>query len=135
PRPGTVGPVRLSVARSRRGPAYQGVALHAAAEGWVYVSPMSWRPDGTRCAWLETPRGSGHSQPVRDVRIRRARLLDVIPGEPVQPDTVPDEVPYALRGEAAEEALWNPQAPVTAARVAGRHSGYLEIERTLPDLA
>jgi hypothetical protein len=134
-RPGNVGPVLVDIARSQADPAYQGVALHDPAEEWVYVSPMSWHPDGTRCAWLETPRGSELSQPVRDIRIRRARLLDVTPGEPVPPAAVPDGVPYALRGEDAEQALWNPPAPVTSARVAGRHSGYLEIERTLPDPA
>ncbi|WP_454854867.1 hypothetical protein [Promicromonospora soli] len=134
-RPGNVGPVLIDVARSQADPAYPGVALHDPAEEWVYVSPMSWHPEGTRCAWLETPRGSELAQPIRDIRIRRARLLDVTPGEPVPPAAVPDEVPYALRGRAAEQALWSPPEPVTSARVAGRHSGYLEIERTLPDLA
>ncbi|MFD6444766.1 hypothetical protein ACFWEJ_06685 [Promicromonospora sp. NPDC060204] len=134
-RPGNVGPVLIDIARSRADPGYQGVALHDPAEEWVYVSPMSWHPDGTRCAWLETPRGSELSQPVRDIRIRRARLLDVTPGEPVRPVAVPDDVVYALRGDAAEQALWNPPQPVTSARVAGRHSGYLEIDRTLPDAA
>jgi hypothetical protein len=134
-RPGNVGPVLVDVARSQTDPTYEGVALHDPAEEWVYVSPMSWHPDGTRCSWLETPRGSELAQPIRDIRIRRARLLDVVPGEPVPAAVVPDVVPYALRGEAAELTLWNPSEPVTSARVAGRHSGYLEIERTLPDPA
>lgn len=134
-RPGNVGPVLVDVARSQADAAYQGVALHDPAEEWVYVSPMSWHPDGTRAAWLETPRGSELSRPIRDIRIRRARLLDVTPGEPVPPAVVPDDVPYALRGDAAEQALWNPPEPETSARVAGRHSGYLEIERTLADPA
>jgi len=134
-RPGNSGPVLVDLARSQADPTYQGVALHDPAEEWVYVSPMSWHPDGGRCAWLETPRGSELSQPVRDIRVRRARLLDVVPGVPVPPAAVPDEVPYALRGEAAERALWDPPEPVTAARVAGRHGGYLEIEHIPPDLA
>ncbi|MGF0116984.1 hypothetical protein ACQFYA_11730 [Promicromonospora sp. Marseille-Q5078] len=134
-RPGNSGPVLVDLARSQADPAYQGVALHDPAEEWVYVSPMSWHPDGDRCAWLETPRGSELSQPVRDIRVRRARLLDVVPGEPVPPGAVPDEVPYALRGADAERALWDPPEPVTSARVAGRRSGYLEVERTLPDSA
>src|SRR5699024_3192453 len=80
-RPGNVESVLIDVEKSRHDPSYHGVALHDPTEHWVYVSPMSWHPSGTRAAWLEVPRGSERSRPIREVRIRRARLLDIRPGE------------------------------------------------------
>lgn len=133
-RPGNAGPVLIDVERSRREPAYQGVPLHDPAEEWVYVSPMSWHPAGDRTLWLETPRGSEQSRPIREIRIRRAHLLDVSPGTPVAPVPVPEVIPYALEGEAAERALHEPPTPLTSGRIAGRHSGHLEFERVTADL-
>lgn len=133
-RPGNAGPVLIDVETSRQDPAYRGVPLHDPAEEWVYVSPMSWHPHGDRAAWLETPRGSEHSRRIREIRVRRARLVDITPGEPVAPVAVPDHIPYAISGTAAERALREPSAPVTSGRIAGRHSGHIEFERVSADL-
>jgi len=133
-RPGNVGPVLIDVEKSRHDPSYQGVALHDPTEHWVYVSPMSWHPSGTRAAWLEVPRGSERSRPIREVRIRRARLLDIRPGEVVTPAAVPERIPYAISGETAEQALWNPAPSPTSVRIAGRSGGHLELERRPADL-
>ena len=133
-RPGNAGPVLIDVEKSRCEPAYQGVPLHDPAEEWVYVSPMSWHPQGDRAAWLETPRGSSQSRPIREIRVRRARLLDVTPGELVATAPIPAHIPYALSGDAAEQALLNPSASLASGRIAGRHSGHLEFDRVSADL-
>ena len=133
-RPGNVGPVLIDIERSRRDPAYRGVPLHDPNQHWVYVSPMSWHPDGRRGAWLETPRGSAQSRRIREIRIRRMHLLDVVPGPAVAPVPVPSEIPYAVDGDAAREALLHPAEELRSVRVAGRHSGHLEIEREPADL-
>lgn len=133
-RPGNVGPVLIDIERSRRDPAYRGVPLHDPNQHWVFVSPMSWHPDGRRGAWLETPRGSAQSRRIREIRIRRMHLLDVVPGPPVAPVPVPSEIPYAVDGDRAREALLHPAEEPRSVRVAGRHSGHLEIEREPADL-
>ena len=131
---GNVGPVLIDIERSRRDPAYRGVPLHDPNQHWVYVSPMSWHPDGRRGAWLETPRGSAQSRRVREIRIRRMHLLDVVPGPAVAPVPVPSEIPYAIDGDTARDALLHPAEEPRSVRVAGRHSGHLEIEREPADL-
>lgn len=133
-RSGNAGPVLIDVEKSRRDPTYQGVSLHDPAEEWVYVSPMSWHPRGDRAAWLEMPRGSEQSRPIREIRIRRARLLDVTPGEPVAAVPVPTNIRYAVSGEAAERALRDPSTPLTSGKIAGRHSGHIEFDRVSADL-
>lgn len=132
---GTSSQLLIDIERSRAEPGYGGVSLHDPAQRWVYVSPISWHPDGTRALWLETPRGSEASQPIREIRLRRVRLLDGAAGAPVPVATVPDHIPYAISGDEAEVTLRRALEPTVRGRVAGRHSGYLEIERTTGDLA
>src|SRR5690606_40443320 len=71
---------------------------------------------------------------IREIRIRRMHLLDVVPGPAVAPVPVPSEIPYAIDGDTARDALLHPAEEPRSVRVAGRHSGHLEIEREPADL-
>ncbi|MGC3953102.1 MAG: family 43 glycosylhydrolase [Propionicimonas sp.] len=126
-REGNIGPVLIDIARSQDDPGYQGVALNDPAGDWVYVSPMSWHPDGKRVLWPETRRGS------TQLRIRRAILLDHQPGPAVRPRPTPNSSPIAITGDAAAAALQPPAKPILAGRIAGQHSGHLEFERRPAD--
>lgn len=127
-RPGSIGPVLVDIERSSTDPGYVGVALNDEDEAWVYCSPMSWHPDGTRVMWMETLRGSGRGGAEPVMRIRVARLLDHVPSETVPATAVPD-VPYGIRGERAAAALAARDSDVRSTRIAGRHSGHVEYER------
>lgn len=128
-REGNVGPVLIDVARSTSEPGYRGVPLHDPDQNWVYVSPMSWHPDGSRVMWMEMRRGNGD-----DLRVRVARLLDAVPGEPVPTRQTPRHIPYALVGDRALEVLNRPPAGPTLGRIAGRVSGHADYELQPGDL-
>src|SRR5699024_6608263 len=128
-RRGNVGPVLINIERSQNEPGYQGVPLNSPDDSWVYISPMSWHPDGRRVLWPEMLRGSDQPGRLRQVRLRRAELLDHCPHPAVPVQPTPADIPYALEGADAERALRRQASPVVAGRIAGRDSGYLEYER------
>jgi hypothetical protein len=128
-RPGSIGPVLIDVERSRSEPDYTGVPLAGPDESWVYVSPMSWHPDGRRVSWMEMKRGSGDGVE-RDLRIRTAELVDHAPGHPVPVAPTPATTPYAIGGAQAEAQLARSAVPIPSGRIAGAHSGHLEFERS-----
>lgn len=102
-RAGNIGPALIDVERSmKEGREYEGVNLSDSEGKWVYYSPISWHPDSTRAMWNESTRiieGNVKS------RLRRCRLLDVAPSEPVPAVRTPDkeEIPYALPASYAEK--------------------------------
>lgn len=108
---GNIGPALIDVRRSmNEGRTYQGVNLSDPEGKWVYYSPMSWHPDSTKVMWNESTRvAEGNVKS----RLRRCRLLDVQPSEPVPAMPTPgkDEIPYALPVEAAAEHT-EPEYPV-----------------------
>lgn len=98
---GNIGPVLIDIERSMsEGRAYQGVNLSDPEEKWVYCSPMSWHPDSTKAMWNESTRSvEGNVKS----RLRKCRLLDVQPSEPVEVVPTPEKenIPYALPIEHA----------------------------------
>lgn len=141
-RKGNIGPVLIDIDRSINEPGYQGVQLNDPAENWVYLSPMSWHPNGKRAMWPEMLRGSGtgvgssvggsdHAQ----IRIRLVTLHDYQPQPPVATQPTPTDIPYALKGEAGKAALWNPPSQSFAGKIAGNHSGYIDYQRKATNLA
>lgn len=128
-RPGNIGPVLIDIERSKSDPGYTGVPLNSADDSWVYVSPMSWHPDGRNAMWMEMRRGTGGDHGP-DLRIRTAALTEHTPGEPVPVAATPATTPYAIEGAEAEELLGRTAPFVPAGRIAGAHSGHLEFERS-----
>lgn len=94
-REGNIGPALIDVERSmKEGRQYVGADLSDSEGKWVYYSPISWHPDSTRAMWNESTRlAEGNVKS----RLRRCRLLDVKPTEPVLAARTPDkeEIPYA----------------------------------------
>ncbi|WP_455616967.1 hypothetical protein [Eisenbergiella sp.] len=100
-RTGNIGPALVNVQRSMsEGRSYQGVDLSDPEGKWVYYSPMSWHPDSTKAMWNESTRAV---EGTVNSRLRRCRLLDIQPSEPVRSAITPgkDEIPYALPVETA----------------------------------
>ncbi|MBW9110343.1 hypothetical protein [Microbacterium ureisolvens] len=127
-RPGNVGPVLVDIERSSTDPSYLGVPLISDDDDWVYCSPMSWHPDGTKVMWMEMVRGSGRGGDPT-MRIRVAHLVDRPPSDPVPAAAEVPAVPYGVTGTDAERWLATDSRDVRSARIAGRHSGYVEYER------
>jgi hypothetical protein len=122
-RPGNIGPVLVDIERSVHEDGYRGTALNDPEEKWVYCSPMSWHPSNKKAMWPEMLRGSASPDGSRKMRIRIAELLDYQGGAAVSAQRTPDDIPY---GED-----WNPQlfeSPNTGGKIAGKHSGYIEIK-------
>ncbi|SDH60742.1 hypothetical protein SAMN04515691_0739 [Leifsonia sp. 98AMF] len=128
-RSGNIGPVLIDIERSKTDPGYVGVPLNSADDSWVYVSPMSWHPDGRHAMWMEMRRGSdGDLGP--ELRIRIAQLSDHTPGEPVPAVATPATTPSAIGGRGVEHLLGRTAEFVPSGRIAGAHSGYLEFDRS-----
>ena len=125
-RGGNIGPVLINIERSMHEAGYQGVQLHDPEEEWVYVSPMSWHPNGKRAMWLEMLRGSDAAENGRLLRIRKVTLHDYQPGETVPCAKTPDEIPYGITDEQWRQFI--PDINV-AGKIAGKHSGYIEYQR------
>ena len=51
-RPGNIGPALIDISASKAPGIYRGLNLNTHPE-WVFRSPMSWHPDGTRALWPE----------------------------------------------------------------------------------
>jgi hypothetical protein len=120
-RPGNVGPALIDILRSKTDPAYQGVNLNTDPE-WVYHSPMSWHPSGTKAMWIEGRRSS------RGRRIQIVELSDYTPGATVAPRPWPQD----LAGSSADLSIIPSLATRDReidARVYGKVSGHLEYRR------
>jgi len=134
-RGGNVGPALVSIDRSSSDSDYVGTDLSDPEGRWVYYSPMSWHPSSTRAMWMEglreiTP-GGEHPK----MRIRVARLLDYAASAAVPVAPAPKRIPYGLTGEDARASLSKPAPDVITGRIAGRHSGHVDVERRAGDIA
>ncbi|QMV43979.1 TolB-like translocation protein [Cohnella cholangitidis] len=114
-RKGNIGPVLIDIQRSMNEPGYLGVQL-TTEENWVYVSPMSWHPDGKRVMWMEMLRGIGQ------MRIQYAKLLDYEPYPFVHLKSTPDHIPYGVK----DLSLLNSANPNVEGKIAGKHLGYID---------
>lgn len=135
-RRGNIGPVLVEIERSIHEPDYLGVQLHDPEEQWVFVSPMSWHPDGKRAMWLETFRGSGSEQvgavgnrQNAQIRVRKVTLHDYQSQATVPVQRTPDEIDYGLKGLRGALSLWLPKRDIQAGKIAGKRSGYVEYQR------
>jgi hypothetical protein len=128
-RRGNVGPVLIEVERSMHERGYRGVQLHDPEEEWVYLSPMSWHPDGTRAVWPEMVRGSGDREGGAETRIRRVTLHDYQPRTPVPVQPTPEHIPYGIVGDDAESLVWQSLEQNVEGKIAGAHSGYVDLRR------
>jgi hypothetical protein len=126
-RPGNIGPVLIEIERSMNESGYQGVLLNDPEEKWVYLSPMSWHPDGTKAMWPEMVRGSNQSEGGGQNRARRVTLHDYQPRETVPVQRTPDHISYGVSGTNGRLSLWSPPPATTVeGRIAGKHSGHVE---------
>jgi hypothetical protein len=129
-RKGNIGPALIEIDRSMNEPGYKGVLLHDPDEEWVYVSPMSWHPDGKRALWLEMPRASIQQPFGWEIRVRKAFLHDYQPAAAVPFTRTPDAVPYGIKGLRAALFTWLPPKSVDEGRIMGNHSGDVSITRS-----
>ena len=120
-RPGNVGPVLLDIAQSRSQPDYQGINLNTDKD-WVFVSPLSWHPDGKKAMWIEMRRGT------RERRLQRVTLLDYQPAEPVATEQTPDDIPYAIEDLSIIEKSLETRTD-SEFKIAGHYSGHILFSR------
>ena len=121
-RGGLIGPALVDVKKTlSEGRAYKGVDLGDPENRFVYYSPMSWSPCGTKAMWNERTR---LVEPEMKARLRVARLCGRRPGEPIPTVPTPDgkDIPYAI---PLDDFLKKPvSSPLTVPfRVRGRFSG------------
>ncbi|ULT54856.1 hypothetical protein L1999_17095 [Neobacillus drentensis] len=121
-RDGNIGPVLIDINRSMYEEGYQGIQL-TTDENWVYLSPMSWHPDGKRVMWPEMLRGSDGSQ----IRLQSAKLLDYLPEPPVPFVTTTDNIPYGIKDLTALDSV----NPNVEGKIAGKQSGYIYLIRNV----
>lgn len=124
-RPGSIGPALIEIGKSKTQPGYQGVNLNT-SEDWVFNSPLSWHPDGTKALWPESRRGDrGASR-----RIQMVRLLDYKPARPVPVRATPHGT--AAHSVADLSVLEKYTAPTRQidAKVYGAVSGYIQYRRS-----
>ena len=96
-RRGLIGPALVDVKKTlEEGRAYRGVDLGDPENRFVYYSPMSWSPSGTKAMWNERTR---MTDPGMKARLRVARLLDYVPAESVPAVPTPDVVPFRVCGK------------------------------------
>ncbi len=120
-REGNIGPVLIEIDRSMNEPGYRGIQL-TTNDNWVYVSPMSWHPDGKRAIWLEMLRGSKGSE----MRIQQVQLPDYKSQPPVPFVTTPDDIPYGIRDLSVLKTM----DPNVNGKIKGKHSGYIDYTRS-----
>lgn len=118
-RMGNIGPVLIDIKHSQAERNYPGVPLNDPENAWVYLSPMSWNPDGQKVMWPEMKRGEYGNK-----RIRIAQLHDYKPGEPAPTVPTPLDLPYAKGGEYAFEG----GKVQDSFKIAGKHSGEIRFE-------
>lgn len=121
-RSGNIGPALIDIRASMSEDGYLGIDL-GTDNDWVFRSPMSWHPGGTRALWMEGRRG-GDAR-----RIRVVRLLDYRPGPTVAATSPPDAMPYASTDLSVVPA-YAAKADDIAVKVYGRKSGYISYHRS-----
>jgi hypothetical protein len=121
-REGSIGPVLIDIAASRRDPDLPGIDLHRDA-GWVYNSPMSWHPSSARAMWMEAARGDLSRQ-----RVRILRLPDHRGGRPVAP--APVAAPAGAVRDLSVIADYARRGREISVRVYGRKAGHIDYRRT-----
>jgi hypothetical protein len=123
-RPGNIGPALIDISASKASGLYRGLNLNTHPE-WVFRSPMSWHPDGTRVLWPEGLRGTSER------RIQVLSLLDRQPAAPVPARQTPLSVPYATSDLSEVEKYARASQDIDV-KVYGRASGHITYRRT-PD--
>ncbi|MFC0205801.1 hypothetical protein [Novosphingobium soli] len=120
-REGNVGPALIDIAESERQPEYLGLNLSTEPD-WVFHSPMSWNPQGTRGIWIEGQRGTGK------LRIRQVALPERKPAAVV--------TPRPFRVAEAYKPFRSDMAPAFAkasreqnVKVYGKAAGYITYRR------
>lgn len=121
-RSGSVGPALIDIEASKTQNGYLGVDLNTQND-WVFYSPMSWAPSGTKALWIEGRRGS------EDKRIQRVRLLDHRPAAAVAARPTPDAIPYGSSDLSVVRAFAAASDAIDV-KVYGRRSGYITFRRT-----
>lgn len=121
-RAGNIGPALIDLAESRDGDGFSAINLNADPD-WVYRSPMSWHPDGTKAMWLERRREGGSR------RIRIVELPQYTPRAGVAAAQTPVDIPYAIADLSVVKDYATKGHDVDV-KVYGRHSGYIEYRRT-----
>lgn len=124
-RSGNVGPALIEIAPSKTQEGYVGISLNTQDE-WVFGSPMSWHPSGTKAMWMEGRRGERGSGPRR---MQVVRLLDYRPAPPVAAKVTPDHIEYAL-SDLSIAKEYARKAQDIDVKVYGRKSGYITYRRT-----
>lgn len=122
-RRGLIGPALVDVKKTlEEGRSYRGVDLGDPENRFVYYSPMSWSPSGTKAMWNERTR---MTDPGMKARLRVARLLDYVPAESVTAVPTPDGsgIPYAVPLEDYLKPAAG-GAPGVPFRVRGKVSGF-----------
>ncbi|MNO19628.1 hypothetical protein D3C76_93620 [compost metagenome] len=121
-RPGNIGPVLIDIEQSMNVDNYQGLQL-TTDEDWVYLSPMSWHPGGTRAMWLEMLRGSNGAK----MRVQTVTLLDYSPQPAVPYESTTDNVPYGIK----DLSLLNKNIERNfQGKIRGKHSGVILYSRS-----
>lgn len=121
-RPGSIGPALIDIARSKSEPGYQGYDLNTDPD-WVFYSPMSWHPRGTKAMWMEARRGSGSR------RIQIVELANYTSG----PTVAQRPWPKNLAGSSGDLSIIPGLAKRdqdVQQRVYGKVSGYLDYRRS-----
>lgn len=133
-RKGNIGPALVDIERSMHEAGYQGVLLHDPAEEWVYMSPISWHPNGKKAMWMEIVRGSFSAEGGLQSRVRKVTLHDYQPQAPVAIQRTPDDIPYAIKNiTGGLDHLFAFDSSIDG-KIAGRHSGYVEVKTQARDL-
>lgn len=117
PREGNIGPALIDIRTSKTNEGYQGINLNTQAD-WVFYSPISWAPSGTKAMWIEGQRGSDL------MRIQVARLPGYRPAAAVAAKPVPRDIPYASSDLSMVAAFAKSSQDIDV-KVYGRKSGHI----------
>lgn len=121
-RPGNIGPALIDIAASKTQPGYRGVNLNT-QDDWVFRSPMSWHPSGTKALWPEGRRGTAER------RIQVFRLVDYRPAAPVPARPTPHAAPYAVADLAVVRTYAQSSQNIDV-KVYGRTLGHIVYRRS-----
>ena len=126
-RKGLIGPALVDVKRTKEeGRQYEGVDLGDPENKFVYYSPMSWAPCGTKALWNESTR---IVEPPFVSRLQVVHLLDRKPCMPLPVVPTPDgkDILYAI--PLTEYLNARSETPPLPYRIAGKASGEVICEQ------
>jgi hypothetical protein len=124
-RRGNIGPIMIDIECSKSDPSYLGAVLCDPEENWVYLSPMSWHPNGKKAMWPEMLRLS-ITNGKQIIRIRKAELLDYKPSKTVCPEATPMDIPYAISDLSLIDKYIDGNID---GKIAGKSSGHIEYKK------